>query len=130
MLAFILAGVTIGIVPTAEHGTVAGAASEDIRGSAFGFLAAIESFGNLVASGVAGLLWTLVNPLAAFRFESAGMIIATVAGLTARRHSARPTSPPPRPNRTTRAGFIARPSRERVRWDDHQCEMTRNENGL
>lgn len=41
----------------------------------------------MVASGVAGLLWTLVSPLAAFLFASAGTIIATVAGLTARRHS-------------------------------------------
>jgi hypothetical protein len=53
--------VTIGTVQTAEHGTVAGAASEDILGSAFGFLAALQSFGNLVASGVADLLWTLVS---------------------------------------------------------------------
>lgn len=65
VLAFILAGVTIGIVETAEHGTVAEATHEDIRGSAFGFLAAIQSFGNLVASGIAGLLWTLVSPVRA-----------------------------------------------------------------
>jgi hypothetical protein len=63
-----------------------------------GSLPAIQSFGNLVATGVAGLLWTLVSPLAAFLFASAGMIIA-VAGLTARRHSgetdksAAPTDP-------------------------------------
>jgi len=80
-LAFILGGVTIGIVETAEHGTVAEAAPEDIRGSAFGFLAAIQSFGNLVASGVAGLLWTLVSPLAAFVFASAGMTVAVATSL-------------------------------------------------
>jgi hypothetical protein len=60
--------VTIGTVQTAEHGAVAGAASEDILGSAFGFLAALQSYGNLVASGAADLLWTLVSPLAAFLF--------------------------------------------------------------
>jgi hypothetical protein len=59
--------VTIGTVQTAEHGAVAGAASEDILGSAFGFLA-LQSYGNLVASGAADLLWTLVSPLAAFLF--------------------------------------------------------------
>jgi hypothetical protein len=46
-----------------------------------GSLPAIQSFGNLVATGVAGLLWTLVSPLAAFLFASAGMIIAVAEGL-------------------------------------------------
>lgn len=84
VLAFTLAGVTIGIVETAESVTVVEAAPEEIRGSAFGFLAAIQSFGSLVASGVAGLLWTLISPLAALLFASVGLIIAVVAGLTAR----------------------------------------------
>jgi MFS family permease len=88
-LAFILAGVTIGIVETAEHGTVAEAAPEDIRGSAFGFMAAIQSFGNLVASAVAGLLWTLVSPLAAFLFASVGMMVAVATSLRAKSRSAR-----------------------------------------
>jgi MFS family permease len=79
--AFFLAGVTIGVVETAEHGTVAEAAPDDIRGSAFGFLAAIQSFGNLAASGVAGLLWTLVSPLAAFLFAAAGMTVAVLAAV-------------------------------------------------
>lgn len=84
MLAFVLAGITIGVVETAEHGTVADAAPEDIRGSAFGFLAAIQSFGNLVASGIAGLLWTLVSPLAVFLFAAGGMTVAVAASLTSR----------------------------------------------
>lgn len=86
-VAFVLAGITIGVVETAEHGTVAEAAPEEIRGSAFGFLAAIQSFGNLAASGIAGLLWTLVSPLAAFLFAAAGMAVAVIAGAsTIRRH--------------------------------------------
>jgi len=90
--AFVAAGVTIGVVETAEHGAVAEAAPEDIRGSAFGFLAAIQSFGNLAASGVAGLLWTLVSPLAAFVFAAAGMMIALLTGLGSRSRSASPES--------------------------------------
>lgn len=84
-VAFAAAGITIGIVETAEHGTVAEAAPDDIRGSAFGFLAAIQSFGNVAASGIAGLLWTLVSPLAAFLFAAAGMAVATVASITSAR---------------------------------------------
>jgi MFS family permease len=83
--AFGAAGITIGIVETAEHGTVAEAAPEEIRGSAFGFLAAIQSFGNLFASGIAGILWTLVSPLAAFLFAATGMAAATVGSITSRR---------------------------------------------
>ena len=86
-VAFILAGVTIGIVETAEHGAVAEAAPEEVRGSAFGLLAAIQSFGNLAASGIAGLLWTLVSPLAAFVFASSAMALAVIGALTMRRSS-------------------------------------------
>lgn len=80
--AFTLAGITIGLVETAEHGAVAEAAPEEIRGSAFGFLAAIQSFGNLAASGIAGLLWTLVSPLSAFSFAAGGMAIASLGAVT------------------------------------------------
>lgn len=93
VLAFMLAGVTIGIVETAEHGTVAEAAPEDIRGSAFGFLAAIQSFGNLIASGVAGLLWTLVSPLAAFLFAASGMTVAVATSLARSRSATRARNP-------------------------------------
>ena len=85
-LAFVLAGVTIGIVETAEHGAVAEAAPEEIRGSAFGLLASIQSFGNLAASGIAGVLWTLVSPLAAFVFAAGAMAVAVVGVLVIRRH--------------------------------------------
>jgi len=77
-IGFIAAGITIGLVETAEHGAVADAAPEELRGSAFGLLAAIQSFGNLAASGIAGLLWTFVGPLAAFLFASAGMALAVI----------------------------------------------------
>jgi MFS family permease len=63
---FLLAGIGIGVVETSQHTAVATHASDDIRGSAFGLLAAMQSGGNLVASGGAGLLWTLVGPGAAF----------------------------------------------------------------
>ena len=47
---FVLAGVAIGFVETAEHAAVATLAPIDIRGSAFGALAAIQSLGNFAAS--------------------------------------------------------------------------------
>lgn len=68
---FVAAGITIGCVETAEHTAVAAHAPDAVRGSAFGLLAAVQAFGNLVASGIAGLLWTLVSPTAAFGFVTA-----------------------------------------------------------
>lgn len=59
---FTLAGIGIGCVETAEHAAVATHAPSDLRGSAFGLLAGIQSLGNLAASGIAGLLWTALSP--------------------------------------------------------------------
>ena len=84
--AFALAGVGIGLVETAEHAAVAIFAADEIRGSAFGLLAAIQSFGNLAASAVVGLLYTLASPAVAFGYASAVMITAlVVVASTARR---------------------------------------------
>jgi MFS family permease len=73
---FVLAGVAIGAAETSEHTAVAGHATEELRGSAFGLLAAGQSIGNLVASGGAGLLWTLVSPEAAFTVAAGWMALS------------------------------------------------------
>ncbi len=75
---FVAAGIAIGCVETAEHSAVAALAPTGLRGSAFGLLAAVQSFGNLVASAVAGVLWTVVSPAAALSFAAALMAIALV----------------------------------------------------
>ncbi|KWX06990.1 MFS transporter, partial [Carbonactinospora thermoautotrophica] len=79
-LPFAAAGVAIGCVETAQHSAVAALAPADVRGSAFGLLAAIQAFGNLAASGIAGALWTVVSPAAAFTYLTAWMLIS-LAGL-------------------------------------------------
>ena len=78
-LLFAAAGIGIGLVETAEHAAVASLAPNEIRGSAFGLLAATQSFGNLAASAIAGLLWTLVSPRVAFLYLAAWMIVSLVA---------------------------------------------------
>lgn len=77
--AFVVAGVGIGCVETAEHATVAAFAPSDVRGSAFGVLAAVQSFGNLAASGIAGIIWTAASPSWAFAYIAAWMATALVA---------------------------------------------------
>lgn len=74
-----LAGIGIGCVETAEHSAVAGLAPEQVRGSAFGLLATVQSLGNFAASAIAGLLWTLISPTAAFIYAAAWMLIALAA---------------------------------------------------
>jgi MFS family permease len=87
---FVLAGVGIGCVETAEHAAVAARAPADLRGSAFGLLAGIQSVGNLAASGIAGILWTALSPAWAFGYLAAWMAIA-LATLTLQSR----THPPP-----------------------------------
>ena len=79
LVGFVLAGIGIGCVETAEHAAVARLAPADLRGSAFGLLATVQSLGNFVASTVAGLLWTFVSPAAAFAYAAAWMLIALAA---------------------------------------------------
>jgi hypothetical protein len=57
----------------------------ELRGSAFGLLAAVQSFGNLAASAIAGLLWTLASPRMAFGYLVAWMVLALPGVYAARR---------------------------------------------
>ena len=76
---FVLAGIGIGCAETAEHAAVATHAPDDLRGSAFGLLAATQSLGNLVASTIAGALWSALSPTWAFAYLAAAMIAATLS---------------------------------------------------
>lgn len=87
LLLFIAAGIGIGFVETAEHAAVASLAPTNLRGSAFGLLAAVQSFGNLAASAVAGLLWTLASPRVAFAYLALWMLASLTLLLRFRRPS-------------------------------------------
>jgi MFS family permease len=84
-LLFAVAGVGIGFVETAEHAAVASLAPNEIRGSAFGLLAATQSFGNLAASAIAGALWTLASPRLAFLYLACWMALSLAALVLTRR---------------------------------------------
>ena len=75
---FAAAGIGIGCTETAEHAAVATFAPDDIRGSAFGLLAATQSIGNLAASAIVGLLYTYGTPTIAFSFAAAMMALSLV----------------------------------------------------
>lgn len=78
-LAFVMAGIGIGAVETGEHALVASTAPSELRGSAFGLLAGLQSVGDLLASGIVGILWTLVGPSVAFTYAAFWMVLALAA---------------------------------------------------
>lgn len=75
-VAFALAGIGIGCAETAENAAVAAFATEKIRGSAFGLLATVQAIGNVAASAIAGLLYTVASPTVAFTYLALWMVIA------------------------------------------------------
>ena len=75
---FVVAGLAIGCIETSEHTAVAALAPSDLRGSAFGLLATVQSFGNIIASGIAGLLWTLLSPTVAFVYLAVWALLSCV----------------------------------------------------
>jgi MFS family permease len=82
---FALAGTGKGAVETAQSAAVAVLAPPQLLGSAFGALATIQSFANLAASVVAGALWTLVSPRAAFLYLAGWAAVSVVALAVVRR---------------------------------------------
>lgn len=85
--AFALAGVGIGCAETAESAAVAAFAPAEIRGSAFGLLATMQALGNVAASAVAGLLYTVALPSVAFTYLAGWMLVALVTLAWAARSS-------------------------------------------
>lgn len=82
--AFLLAGSGIGLAETAESALVAGAVPDDLRGSGFGLLGGIESFGDFASSAVVGLLWAALSPTAGFLYAAAWMLVSLVASAVRR----------------------------------------------
>lgn len=78
-LAFVLSGVGIGFGETAESTTVALMLPDRLRGSGFGVLGLVQSFGDLGATSVAGVLWVVVSPTAAFIYAAAWMLASVIA---------------------------------------------------
>ena len=78
--AFVLAGVGIGCAETAESAIVALSLPDRLRSNGYGVLGLVQSFGDLGASLVAGVIWAVVSPTAAFGYAALWMVgaVATV----------------------------------------------------
>lgn len=93
LFAFIVAGFGIACAETAQSAAVASFTPFELRGSAFGLLASIQSFCNLAASAVAGIIWTAVSAEAAFIYLAVWMA-ASVAALAIIRGGRAPSQRP------------------------------------
>jgi MFS family permease len=74
--AFLLAGSGIGLAETAESTLVAQLLPDHLRGSGFGLLGGVQSFGDFASSAAVGILWTAVSPSAGFVYAGAWMAVS------------------------------------------------------
>ena len=82
--AFALAGVGIGCAETAESAMVALALPDRLRGNGFGLLGLVQSFGDLGASLVAGILWATISAEVAFAYAACWMALSVLCSLVVR----------------------------------------------
>jgi len=73
---FVLAGGGMGLAETAESALVARLLPDELRGSGFGLLGAVQSLGDFVSSAAVGLIWTLVSPTVAFVVAAVWMVLS------------------------------------------------------
>lgn len=84
---FALAGAGIGLAETAESTMIATGLPDRLRGSGFGLLGGVQAVGDIVATVVAGFLYAIVGPSAAFGYAAGWMLLAVLASVVR-------TSPP------------------------------------
>jgi MFS family permease len=84
-IAFAAAGAGIGFAEPTESAVVAQLLSDRLRGSGFGVLGAVQATGDLAATVIAGLLYTLISPAVAFGYAAAWMVAAAIASGALRR---------------------------------------------
>jgi len=85
VIAFVLAGLGIGLAETAESAMVAQMLPSHLRGSGFGLLGGVQSFGDFVSTAVVGLLYAAVSPAAGFLYAAAWMLLSTLASAMLRK---------------------------------------------
>jgi MFS family permease len=79
LVAFLLCGIGIGFAETAESTVIAKGLPDRLRANGFGVLGLTQAFGDLGATLVAGLLWSLVSPTVAFTYAAVWMLGSVVA---------------------------------------------------
>ena len=83
VVAFLLAGSGIGLAETAESALVARLLPDQLRGSGFGLLGGVQSFGDFASSAAVGLLWTAISPTVGFVYAAGWMAVSTLTSFAA-----------------------------------------------
>ncbi|MEE2854039.1 MAG: MFS transporter [Actinomycetota bacterium] len=78
-VAFCAAGAGIGLAEPTESAVVAHLLPDHLRGSGFGALGVVRATGDVIATVVAGILYTVVSPAAAFAYAAVWMVVAVLA---------------------------------------------------
>jgi MFS family permease len=78
-LGFALAGAGIGLAEPTQSAVVSQLLPDRLRGSGFGVLGAVQAAGDVVATVVAGVLYTVASPAVAFGYAAAWMAVAVIA---------------------------------------------------
>jgi hypothetical protein len=73
-----------GLTETAESTLVARALPDELRGSGFGMLGAIQAAGAFASSAVVGLLYVVASPVIGFAHAAAWMAVAVVGSVALR----------------------------------------------
>jgi dipeptide/tripeptide permease len=90
LIAFGFAGSGIGLAEAAESTLVAQMLPDELRGSGFGVLGAVQSVGDFASSAVVGLLYAAVSPAVGFGYAAAWMLICGVTTAATRLFGQRP----------------------------------------
>jgi hypothetical protein len=88
LIAFVLAGIGIGLSETSESTLLASAVSDRLRGSAFSVFGGVQAVGDIVSSLTVGMLYVTVSPEVAFAYVAGWMALSlgsSVLFVTARR---------------------------------------------
>ncbi|MHB8274256.1 MAG: MFS transporter [Dermatophilaceae bacterium] len=90
LIGFLLSGLGIGFAETAESTVVAQLLPDHLRGNGFGVLGLVQSFGDLGATLVAGILWSVFSPTLAFLYAATWMALSVGASGWLRPRGQRP----------------------------------------
>jgi len=87
-LLFAVAGIAIAITDAMERTVAADLLPENLRGTGYGTLAAVNGIGDFASSSAVGLLWTAISPLAGFGYGATLCTLgAILLGVTSRRYT-------------------------------------------
>ncbi len=75
---FGLAGFSMAVEDSLEGAMTADLVQVELRGTAYGVLGTINGIGDLVSSGMVGILWTLFSPIAAFFYATVLMALGAL----------------------------------------------------